>query len=83
MIYKSKRYKPPPKARDVLLTWAQASAYKDEAVEYLELPDLAHDRSIQKQNHPSAIDRRRSLSNDFDDSVRAAGLVDRRKQITY
>lgn len=49
MIYKSKRYKPRPKARDVLLTWAQASAYKDEAVEYLELPDLAHDRSIQKR----------------------------------
>ena len=33
MLYKSKRCDPRPKAREVLLTWARASAYRDRAIE--------------------------------------------------
>jgi len=43
--YKSKRCDPRPKARDVPLTWARASAYRDRAIEYLKLAHLAPDRN--------------------------------------
>jgi hypothetical protein len=49
MLSVSKRCNPRPKARDVLLTWARASAYKDRAVEYLKLADLAPDRNVRNR----------------------------------
>jgi hypothetical protein len=49
MLYKSKRCDPRPKARDVPLTWARASAYRDRAIEYLKLAHLAPDRNVQKR----------------------------------
>ena len=49
MLYKSKRCDPRPKARDVPLTWARASAYRNRAIEYLKLAHLAPDRNVQKR----------------------------------
>jgi hypothetical protein len=46
MLYKSKRFDPRPKAREVVLTWARASAYRDRAIEYLKLAHLAPARDI-------------------------------------
>ena len=46
MLGVSKRCNPRPKARDVLLTWARASAYEDRAGEYLKLARLAPDRNV-------------------------------------
>jgi hypothetical protein len=43
MLGVSKLCSPRPKARDVLLSWARASAYEDRAVEYLKSADLAPD----------------------------------------
>ena len=44
-----KRCNPRPKARDVLLTWARASAYEDRAAEYLKLAHLAPDRNVRNR----------------------------------
>ena len=49
MLDKSKRCDPRPKARDVPLSWARASAYRDRAIEYLKLAHLAPDRNVQKR----------------------------------
>jgi hypothetical protein len=49
MPYKSKRCDPRPKARDVPLTWARASAYRNRAIEYLKLAHLAPDRNVRKR----------------------------------
>jgi hypothetical protein len=49
MLGVSKPCSPRPKARDVLLSWARASAYEDRAVEYLKLADLASDRTVQNR----------------------------------
>ena len=49
MLGVSKLCSPRPKARDVLLSWARASAYEDRAVEYLKLADLAPDRTVQNR----------------------------------
>ena len=49
MLGVSKPCSPRPKARDVLLSWARASAYEDRAVEYLKLADLAPDRTVQNR----------------------------------
>ena len=46
MLYKSKRFDPRPKAREVVLTWARASAYRDRAIEYLKLAHLAPARDV-------------------------------------
>ena len=49
MLGVSKLCSPRPKARDVLLSWARASAYEDRAVEYLKSADLAPDRTVQNR----------------------------------
>ena len=49
MLGVSKLCSPRPKARDVLLSWARASAYEDRAVEYLKLADLAPDHIVQNR----------------------------------
>jgi hypothetical protein len=49
MLGISKRCSPRPKARDVLLTWARASACEDRAVEYLKLADVAPDRNVRNR----------------------------------
>ena len=49
MLGVSKRCNPRPKARDVLLAWARASAYEDRAAEYLKLAHLAPDRNVRNR----------------------------------
>jgi hypothetical protein len=49
MLGVSKRCNPRPKARDVLLAWARASAYEDRAAEYLKLAHLAPDRDVRNR----------------------------------
>ncbi len=49
MLGVSKRCSPRPKARDVLLSWARASAYEDRAVEYLKLADVAPDLTVRNR----------------------------------
>ena len=49
MLGVSKLCSPRPKAGDVLLSWARASAYEDRAVEYLKSADLAPDRTVQNR----------------------------------
>ena len=49
MLGVSKLCSPRPKARDVLLGWARASAYEDRAVEYLKSADLAPDRTVRNR----------------------------------
>ena len=49
MLGVSERCNPRPQARDVILTWARASACKDRAVEYLKLPDLLPDRNFRNR----------------------------------
>ena len=55
MLYKSKRCDLRSKAREVLLTWARARAYRDRAIRYLSLAHLASDRNV--QNRFNAIAR--------------------------
>ena len=55
MLYKSKRCELQSKARDVLLTWARAGAYRDRAIRYLRLAHLASDRNV--RNRFNAIAR--------------------------
>ena len=55
MLYKSKRCELQSKAREVLLTWARAGAYRDRAVRYLRLAHLASDRNV--RNRFNAIAR--------------------------
>ena len=49
MLGVSRRRNPRPKARDVLLAWARASAYEDRATEYLKLVPLAPDRDVRNR----------------------------------
>ena len=55
MLYKSKRCELQSKAREVLLTWARAGAYRDRAIRYLRLAHLASDRNV--RNRFNAIAR--------------------------
>ena len=49
MLYKSKLYDPRTKAREVLLSWARASAYRDRAIEYSKLAQFTPDRNVRNR----------------------------------
>ena len=55
MLYKSKQCDLRSKAREVLLTWARARAYRDRAIRYLRLAHLASDSNV--RNRFNAIAR--------------------------
>ena len=55
MLYKSKWCELQSKAREVLLTWARAGAYRDRAITYLRLAHLVSDRCV--RNRFNAIAR--------------------------
>src|SRR5690242_14946933 len=49
MLNKSKRYNLRSKAREVLLTWARAGEYRDQAIKYLSLAHRASDHGVRRR----------------------------------